>query len=160
MVLHWCAACVRPIRPARLVASGTMARMERKQRVIGAVALGVAALLSVVVAVGVIRALGSGDWVVPSSASVLMAAAVSQWAAVRARGRGGRLLTGEFALLIPLGVLGLALCGLDFVTGDRGNRPFTVLFAAGLIVVVGSVLGSYRRSSQPGAAGGGAGTRL
>ena len=135
--------------------SATMARMERQQRVTAAVALGVAALLAVVVVVGVTRALGSGSWVVASSASVLMAAAVSQWAAVRARGRGGRLLTGEFTLLVTLGVLGLLLCGLDFVTGDRGNRAFTILFAAGLIVVVGGVIGSYRRSSEPGAAAGG-----
>lgn len=135
-----------------------MARMQRQQRVIGTVALGVAALLAVVVVVGVIRALGSGNWVVASSASVLLAAAVSQWAAVRARGRGGHLLTGEFALLVSLGVLGLALCGLDFVTGDRDNRAFTMLFAAGLIVVVGGVIGSYRRSSGPGAAADGTGT--
>jgi hypothetical protein len=134
-----------------------MARMERQQRVTAAVALGVAALLAVVVVVGVTRALGSGSWVVASSASVLMAAAVSQWAAVRARGRGGGLLAGEFALLVTLGVLGLLLCGLDFVTGDRGNRAFTILFAAGLIVVVGGVIGSYRRSSEPDAAAGGAG---
>ena len=132
--------------------------MDRKQRLVGAVALGMAALLAVVVVVGVTRALGSGNWVVASSASVLMAAAVSQWAAVRARGRGGRLLTGEFALLVTLGVLGLALCGLDFVTGDRANRAFTVLFAAGLIVVVGGVVGSSRRSSERGTAGGGTGT--
>lgn len=118
--------------------------MERQQRVIGAVALAVAALLAVVVVLGVTRALGSGNWVLASSASVLMAAAVSQWAAVRARGRGGRLLTAEFALLIALGVLGLALCGLDFVVGDRDSRSFTVLFAAGLILVVGAVVGSYR----------------
>lgn len=126
--------------------------MKRPQRVIGAVALGVAAVLAVVVVVGAIRAIGSGNWAVASSASVLMAAAVSQWAAVRARGRGGRLLTGEFALLISLGVLGLALCGLDFVTGDTGNRSFTVLFAAGVIVVVGGVIGSYRPSSERGTA--------
>ena len=128
--------------------------MEPKQRVIGAVALGVAALLAVVVVVGVTRALGSGNWVVASSASVLMAAAVSQWAAVRARGRGGRLLPWEFALLVSLGVLGLALCGLDFVTGDRDDRSFTVLFAAGLIVVVGGVVGTYRRSAERGSAAG------
>lgn len=132
--------------------------MERQQRVIGNVALGVAGLLAVVVVVGVIRALGSGSWVVASSAFVLMAAAVSQWAAVRARGRGGRLLTSEFALLVALGVLGLTLCALDFVTGDRDARAFTVLFAAGLIVVVGGVVGSYRRSSGPGATPGGTGT--
>jgi hypothetical protein len=128
--------------------------MDRKQRVIGTVALVVAALLAVVVVVSVIRALGSGDWVVASSAAVLMAAAVSQWAAVRARGRGGRLLTGEFALLVVLGVLGLALCGLDFVTGDSSDRSFTVLFAAGLIVIVGGVVGSHRRSSRGPVAGG------
>jgi hypothetical protein len=135
-----------------------MARMERQQRVIGTVALGVVAVTAVVTVVGVIQALGSGSWVVASTASVLMAAAVSQWAAVRARGRGGRLLAGEFALLVGLGVLSLTLCGLDFVTGDRGNRAFTVLFAAGLIAVVGGVLGSYRRSSGPGAAADGTGT--
>lgn len=87
-----------------------------------------------------------------------MAAAVSQWAAVRARGRGGRLLTSEFVLLVALGVLGLTLCGLDFVTGDRDARAFTVLFAAGLVVVVGGVVGSYRRSSGPSATAGGTGT--
>jgi hypothetical protein len=54
--------------------------------------------------------------------------------------------------------LGLTLCGLDFVAGDRGNRAFTVLFAAALIIVVGGVVGSYRRSSGPGAAAGGTGT--
>lgn len=124
--------------------------MERQQRVIGTVALGVAALLAVVAAVGVGRALGSGDWVVASSAFVLMAAALSQWAAVRARGRGGRLLGAELALLVALGVVGLTLCGLDFVTGDRDNRAFTTLFAAGLIVVVGGVIGSYRRSGSGG----------
>lgn len=129
-----------------------MARNERQRRVIGFVTLGVAALLAVVVVVGVTRALVSGNWVIASSASVLVAAAVSQWAAVRARGRGGRLLTGELALLVALGVLSLALCGLDFATGDRSNRAFTVLFAAGLIIVVGGVVGSYRRSSGPGAA--------
>jgi hypothetical protein len=123
----------------------------------GTVALGVVALLAVVVVVGVTRALGSGNWVLASSASVLMAAGVSQWAAVRARGRGGRLLTGEFALLVTLGVLGLVLCGLDFVTGERSNRAFTILFAAGLIAAVGGVIGSYRRSPEPGAAAGGAG---
>ncbi len=133
--------------------------MERQQRAIGAVALGAAALVVVVVVVvGVTRALGSGEWVLASSASVLMAAAVSQWAAVRARGRGGRLSSGELALLVVLAALGLTLCGLDFVTGDRDNRAFTVLFAAGLIVVVGGVVGSYRRSSGPGAAAGGSGT--
>jgi|SRR5688572_2625030 hypothetical protein len=134
-----------------------MTRMERRQRVTGTVALGVAALLAVIVVVGVTRALGSGNWVLASSASVLMAAAVSQWAAVRARGRGGRLLSWEFALLVALGVLGLILCGLDFVTGERANRAFTILFAAGLIAVVGGVVGSYRRSPEPGAAAGGAG---
>lgn len=124
--------------------------LERQQRVTGTVALGVAALLGVVVVVGVVQALGSGSWVVASSASVLMAAAVSQWAAVRARSRGGRLLTFELALLVGLGVLGLVLCGLDWVTGDRTNRAFTVLFAAGLIAVVGGVAGSYRRVPGPG----------
>ena len=132
--------------------------MEPQQRVIGTVALVVAALLAVVVVVGVTQALASGDWVVASSASVLMAAALSQWAAIRARGRGGRLLTAELALLVALGALSLALCGLDFVTGDRDNRAFTVLFAAALIVVVGGVVGSYRRPSGPGAGASGAGT--
>ncbi|GAA1429897.1 hypothetical protein GCM10009616_13060 [Microlunatus lacustris] len=123
--------------------------MQRQQRGVEVVALVVAALLAVVVVGGVVQALRSGSWVVASSASVLVAAALSQWAAVRARARGGRLLTGEFALLVALGVLGLALCGLDFVTGERSNRAFTVLFAAGLIAVVGGVLGSYRRSARP-----------
>lgn len=128
--------------------------MERQQRVIGTVALVVAVVLAVVVVVGVVQALSSGDWVVGSSAAVLMAAAVSQWAAVRAIGRGGRLLPGELWLLVALGVLGLTLCGLDFVTGDRDNRAFTVLFAAGLIIVVGRVIGLYGRSSgASGAAG-------
>lgn len=125
--------------------------MDRRRRVTRAVPLGVAALLAVVVVVGVARALGSGSWVLASSAWVLMAAAVSQWAAVRARGRGGRLLPGELALLVVLGALGLALCTLDFVTSGRDDRAFTVLFAAGLIVVVGGVVGSYGRSSGPGA---------
>lgn len=120
--------------------------MERRQRVIGIVALVVAAVLAVAVVVSGIRALGTGDWVIASSASVLMAAAVSQWAAIRARGRGGHLLPAEVALLVALGVLGLTLCGLDFVTGERDNRAFTVLFAAGLIAVVGGVVGSYGRS--------------
>lgn len=113
---------------------------------VGTVALGVAVVLIVVVVVGVVRALSSGDWVLASSASVLLAAATSQWAAVRARARGGRLLPGEVALLVALGVLGLVLCGLDFVSGDRDDRAFTVLFAAGLIVVVGGVVGTYARS--------------
>lgn len=125
--------------------------MERQQRMIGTVALVLAALLAVAVVFGMIRALHSGSWVVASSACVLMAAAVSQWAAVRARARGGRLLTGEFALLVALGVLGLTLCGLDYVNSESASRGFTVLFAAGLIVVVGGVLGSYRRSSGAGA---------
>lgn len=132
--------------------------MERQQRVIRTMALAVAALMAAVVIVGVTQASRSGSWVLASSASVLMAAAVSQWAAVRARGRGGRLLRWELALLVVLGVLGLTLCGLDFVTGDRGNRAFTVLFAAGLIVVVGGVVGSHRRSSGPDAASDGTGT--
>lgn len=123
--------------------------MERQQRAVEVVALAVTALLAVVVVGGVVHALRSGSWVLASSASVLMAAALSQWAAVRARARGGRLLTGELVLLAALGLLGLALCGLDFVTGDRSNRAFTVLFAAGLIAVVGGVVGSYRRSSGP-----------
>ena len=123
--------------------------MER-QRVIGTVALAVAVLLAIVVVVGMARALGSGSWVLASSASVLMAAAVSQWAAVRARARGGHLRPAEFALLVALGAVGLTLCGLDWVTGARSDRGFTILFAAGLIVVVGGVLGSYRRSSGEG----------
>ncbi|MET0695250.1 MAG: hypothetical protein ABWY56_15055 [Propionibacteriaceae bacterium] len=126
-----------------------MSSMERQQRVIGTVALVVAAVLAGVAVFGVVRALSSGSWVIASSASVLMAAAVAQWAAIRARSRGGRLLTWEFALLVALGVLSLTLCGLDFVTGDSGNRAFTILFAAGLIAVVGGVIGSYRPSSDP-----------
>ena len=129
----------------------------QQQRGVEVVALVVAALLAVVVVGGVVQALRSGSWVVASSASVLMAAALSQWAAVRARARGGWLRTGELALLGALGVLGLALCGVDFVTGDRSNRAFTVLFAAGLIAVVGGVLGSYRRVSGPDAPVGDAG---
>ncbi|GAA1829288.1 hypothetical protein ACFFOM_12690 [Microlunatus capsulatus] len=125
--------------------------MERQQQVIGVVALVVAALLAVVTVVGVVQALSSGSWVVASSAAVLTAAALSQWAAVRARARGGRLLRGEVALLLGLGVVGMALCVLDFVTGDRGNRAFTTLFAAGLVVVVGGVVGSYRRPAPPAA---------
>ena len=128
-------------------------RMDRRQHLIQVVALAVAAALTVVAVVGVTRALGSGSWVLASSAWVLMAAAVSQWVAVRARGRGGRLLTWELALLVVLGALGLALCGLDYVTGDRANRGFTILFAAGLIVVVGGVVGTYGRAAGPGAAG-------
>jgi len=119
--------------------------MER-QRKVGVVALVLAALLAVGVVVGLVRGVEDGDWVVASGAAVLMAAALSQWAAVRARARGGRLLTGEAVLLVALGVLGLVLCGLDFVTGERANRAFTVLFAAGVIVVVGGVVGSYWRS--------------
>ena len=46
--------------------------MERQQRVTTTVALGVAALLAVAVVVGVVRALGSGSWVLASSAWVLM----------------------------------------------------------------------------------------
>lgn len=125
--------------------------MERQQRVIGVVALVVGALLAVVAVVGVVQALGSGRWALASSAAVLTAAAVSQWAAVRARARGGRLLGGEVALLVGLGVVAMALCGLDFVTGDRGGRAFTTLFAAGLVVVVGGVVGSYRRPAPPAA---------
>jgi uncharacterized membrane protein len=52
-----------------------------------------------------------------------------------------------------LAVLALVLCGLDFVTGTPDNRAFTVLFAAGVIVVVGAVVGSYRlhrRGDAPG----------
>ena len=123
--------------------------MERQQQVVGAVALGVASLLGVVVVVSLLQAVRSGSWVVVSSAFVLMAAALSQWLAVRARRRGGPLQAAEVALLVGLGVGGLALCGLDFVTGDRSNRAFTVLFAAGLIAVVGGVLGRYRRSAGP-----------
>ena len=59
-------------------------------------------------------------------------------------------------LLLALAVVALALCGLDFVTGTRDNRAFTVLFAAGLIVVVGAVVGSYRLL-KPGEAAGGSG---
>jgi len=124
-----------------------MAGMDRRQHVIGNLALGVAVLLAVAVVVGSVRALDSGSWVLASSAAVLMAAAVSQWAAVRARARGGRLVRWELALLVVLGVLGLVLCGLDYVTGGRDNRGFTVLFAAGLIVVVGGVIGTYRLSA-------------
>jgi len=119
--------------------------VERQRRV-GVVALVVAALLAVGVVVGLVRGVQDGDWVIASGAAVLLAAALSQWAAIRARARGGRLLTGEAVLLIALGVLGLVLCGLDFVTGERDNRAFTVLFAAGVIVVVGGVVGSYWRS--------------
>ena len=120
------------------------------------VALVLAAVLAVVVVVGVVRALGDGTWVLASSAAVLMAAAVSQWVAVRARARGSRLLPGELALLLALAVLALGLCGLDFVTGTRDNRAFTVLFAAGVIVVVGAVVGSYRlrRPDEPASDGG------
>jgi uncharacterized membrane protein YhaH (DUF805 family) len=132
-----------------------MARMERQQRVAGTVALVVAVPLAVLVVVAVIRALGSRDWVVASIASVLLAAAVSQWAAVRARRRGGRLRPGEVVLLVLLGALGLTFCGLDFVTGTRDNRAFTMLFAAGLIIVVGGVVGTYRPSARPGAAANG-----
>jgi len=60
------------------------------------------------------------------------------------------LLTGELAPLVTLGVPGLILCGLDFVTGERSNRAFTILFAAGLIAVVGGVIGCYRRSPTAG----------
>lgn len=127
-----------------------MTGMERQQRRVGTVALVVAALLAGVVVVGVVRALGTGSWVLASSASVLMAAAVSQWAAERARARGGRLRDAELVLLVALGLLGLALCGLDWVAGDRGSRAFTVLFAAGLVVVVGGVVGSYGRVPGPG----------
>ena len=123
--------------------------MERQQRVVGVLALVVAAVLAVVVVVGFARALDSGRWALVSSAFVLMAAAVSQWVAVGARRRGGRHSRGGFALLVALGLVGLTLCGLDFVTGDRSNRAFTALFAAGLVAVVGGVLGSYRRAGQP-----------
>lgn len=128
--------------------------MQRRERVTMIVALVLAAVLAVVVVVGVVQALGGGTWVLPSSAAVLMAAAMSQWVAVRARARGSRLLPGELALLIALGVVALALCGLDFVYGTRDNRAFTVLFAAGLIVVVGAVVGSYRLQRRGDATGG------
>ncbi|GAB2572042.1 hypothetical protein [Microlunatus antarcticus] len=127
--------------------------MER-QRVVRIVALAAAALLAVVVVVGLVRASDSGSWVLASSAFVLMAAAVSQWAAVRARARGGRLVAWETALLVVLGVLGLVLCWLDFVTVERDNRAFTVLFAAALIIVVGGVVGTYRPSAGPRTAAG------
>ena len=117
--------------------------MDRRQRVIGTVALVLAALLAVGAAVGGVRALESGSWVVASSAAVLSAAAASQWAAVRARARGGRLVPGELVLLVVLGVLALGLCGLDFVTGQRDARAFTILFAAAVIIVVGGVVGTY-----------------
>lgn len=121
--------------------------MER-QRKVGVVALVVAALLAVGVVVGLVRGVQHGDWVIASGAAVLLAAALSQWAAIRARSRGGRLLTAEAVLLIALGVLGMVLCGLDFVTGERDNRAFTVLFAAGVIIVVGGVVGSYWRPAD------------
>jgi hypothetical protein len=126
--------------------------MQRRERVIATAALVLAGVLAVVVVVGVVRALGDGTWVLASSAAVLMAAAVSQWVAVRARDRGARLLPGELALLLALAVVALALCGLDFVTGTRDNRAFPVLFAAGLGVVVGGVAGSYRLVRRPGPA--------
>lgn len=121
--------------------------MER-QRKVGLVALVVAALLAVGTVVGLVRGVQDGDWVVASGAAVLLAAALSQWAAIRARARGGRLLTWEAVLLIALGVLGMVLCGLDFVTGERDDRAFTVLFAAGVVIVVGGVVGSYWRSAD------------
>ncbi len=124
--------------------------MERQQRVVGVLALVVAAVLGVVVLVAFVRALDSGRWALVSSAFVLMAAALSQWLALGARRRGGRHSRGGFALLVALGVVGLTLCGVDFVTGDRSDRPFTALFAAGLVAVVGGVLGSYRRPGEPG----------
>ena len=127
--------------------------MQRRERVTMTVALVLAGVLAVVVVVGVVQALGDGTWVLASSAAVLMAAAVSQWVAVRARARGSRLLPGELALLLVLAVVALALCGLDFVAGTRDNRAFTVLFAAGLIVVVGGVVGSYRLRRPDEAAG-------
>ena len=124
-------------------------RPPDRPRVIATVALVLAGLLLVVAVVGVVRALDSGSWVLASSAAVLSAAGASQWAAVRARARGGRLLAGEVALLVALGVAALALCGVDFVTGQRDARAFTVLFAAGVIIVVGGVVGSYARA-RPG----------
>jgi FtsH-binding integral membrane protein len=121
--------------------------MERRERVMGSVALAVAAVLAVVVVVGLVQALRSGSCVVVSSAFVLMAAAITQWLAIGARRRGGRLTTPGFVLLVGLLVVGLVLCGLDFVTGERPDRAFTVLFAAGLVAVVGRLLASYPRSS-------------
>ena len=126
-----------------------MARMTRRDRVVGTVALVVAAVLAVVVVITGVRALGTGDWTLPSSGAVVVAAAASQWAAGRARARGGRLLDGELALLVVLGVVGLALCGVDFVTGQRDTRAFTVLFAAALILVVGGVAGTYAGRRKP-----------
>ncbi len=126
--------------------------MDRQQRVIGTVALVLAVLLAAVVVFGVVRGAGSGSWVVASTASVLMAAAVSQWSAVRARARGGRLLRGELVLLVVAGVVGMALCAVDYVNGSRDDRGFTILFAAGLIIVVGGTIGTYGRS-RPSAAG-------
>lgn len=125
-----------------------MDAMDRRQRATATVALVLAALLGAVAVVGVVRALDSGSWVLASSAAVLAAAAASQWAAVRARARGGRLLTGELALLVALGVVALALCGIDFVTGQRDARAFTVLFAAGVVIVVGGVVGTYARTGR------------
>ncbi len=110
--------------------------------------LGLAAVLAAVVVVNLVAALRTGSWVVTSSTFVLMTAALAQWAATRASRRGGGLATGSVALLIALGVVGLGLCLLDFVTGTRDNRAFTVLFAAGLIAVVGGVLGRHRRSAS------------
>lgn len=129
-----------------------MARMTRRDRVVGTVALVVAAVLAVVAVITGVRAPGTGDWTLPSSAAVVAAAAVSQWAAGRARGRGGRLLGGELALLVVLGLVGLALCGVDFVTGARDARAFTVLFAAAVILVVGGTVGTY--AHRPGASAG------
>ena len=120
-------------------------RPTARPRLVATVALVLASLLAVVAVVGVVRALGSGSWVLASSAAVLSAAGASQWAAVRARARGGRLLPGELVLLVVLGVVALGLCAVDFVTGQRDARAFTVLFAAGVIIVVGGVVGSYAR---------------
>lgn len=106
---------------------------------------GLAAALAVVVVVNLLAALRTGSWVVTSSTFVLMTAALAQAAATRAGHRGGVLPPTTVALLVVLGLVGLGLCALDFVTGSRDNRAFTVLFAAGLIAVVGGVLGRYRR---------------
>ncbi|SEQ62092.1 hypothetical protein [Microlunatus flavus] len=124
--------------------------MEPRQRLVGTVALVLAGLLAVGTVVAVVAAGRSGDWVLASSGAVLTAAAASQWGAVRARARGGRLLVGEVALLVGLGAVALVLCGVDFVTGERDARAFTVLFAAALVAIVGGVVGTYARSSRSG----------
>jgi FtsH-binding integral membrane protein len=109
--------------------------------------LGLTAVLAVVFGANLVAALRAGSWAVASSTFVLMTAALAQWLAVRATRRSGALSAGSVVVLVVLGVVGLGLCSLDFVTGDRANRAFTVLFAAGLIAVVGGVLGRYRRPS-------------